>query len=92
MGIERTKIVGSELKIKFGALLLAKHCYGENKLKMAQASGLQPRCWIAGYSDSKADIPMLQKCFHKILVNVPNNKLKVFKRRLKEPIQTRVWI
>lgn len=92
VGIKQATLIGSELIVKNKALFFHQHCYGENKLTMAESFGLEPHGWVAGYSDSKADIPMLQMCAHKVLINVPEKKLNSFKKHLKGPIETRLWI
>lgn len=91
IGIENAKVIGSKLKVINGALLLKKHCYQANKLEMAMASGMDISTWIVGYSNSRADIPILRECSSKVLVNVPVNKLNEFRKHLEEPIQARVW-
>lgn len=66
IGITRVTIIGSQFKIKNGALLLSEHCFKENKIKMAESVGLNLKNWAVGYSDNESDIPLLNACKKKI--------------------------
>jgi phosphatidylglycerophosphatase C len=91
LGIVDATIIGSRSKVAYGALLVQKHCYRKNKLEMSKDLGAEYSHWVVGYSDSKADIPMLRACVTKVLVNVAPRKIGQFKQHLSEPIEVREW-
>ena len=91
LGLRNINIIGSKCKVSNFALLLEKHCYKSNKLRMSKESGYEYSNWLTGYSDSRADIPMLSKCANKVLINVKPEKVSQFKRKLSGPIEIRSW-
>lgn len=92
MGIKNTQVIGSKFKLVNGALLIDKHCYQSRKLTMAKQAGLNFDGWFMGYSDSQADIPFLNLCHHKVLVNASVKNTAGFEKRLSQPIHKREWI
>ncbi|MFD2176346.1 HAD-IB family phosphatase [Veronia pacifica] len=91
MGIRHATVIGSPCRVSCFGLVMKEHCFRENKLKIAKEHGLLECPWEAGYSDSRNDIPMLQTCTRRILINVKKNKVNAFRRALSEGIEFRQW-
>ena len=91
LDIHPEKIIGSHMEIKYGSVLLKEHCYHNNKLIMAKRLGIDLNQWAIGYSDSKADMPLLSACLTKVLVNIPLRKQQIFKNSLNGNIEMRTW-
>mgnify|MGYP004399497005 FL=1 len=85
------RLLGSTCKVSYFSLLINQHCYKSNKIKMASSAGMDKDKWLIGYSDSMADIPMLERCVDKVLINVKPKKLTQFKSRLSGDVQERLW-
>lgn len=92
IGIKDTQVIGSKFKLVNGAMVIDKHCYQSRKLAMAKQAGLSFDGWFMGYSDSQADIPFLNLCHHKVLVNASAKNTVGFKKKLSQPIHHREWV
>ncbi|NRB41784.1 MAG: haloacid dehalogenase-like hydrolase [Pseudomonadales bacterium] len=91
LGIKKVILLGSSCKVCGFSLFMNQHCYHANKIEMAKAIGLLKRKWAIGYSDSTADIPILNNCVRKVLINVPKDKIDQFKSHLSGDVQHRRW-
>lgn len=68
LGIQVALIVGSTLRPWRGGWVADQHCIGRNKVAMLLASGVGD-AWDVAYTDSAADIPLLSRARHRVLVN-----------------------
>ena len=91
LGIINVKVIASEQRIKYASLLIDEHCFAANKIPMAQAVGEGPDDWRVGYSDSRADLPFLNRCQQARLINVHVKTQANFSRRLAVPSQFLSW-
>ena len=91
LGIVDVKIIASTQRIKCTSLLIDEHCFAANKVPMAQAVGEEPDNWRVGYSDSRADLPFLNRCQQARLINVQAKTQANFSRRLAVPSQFLSW-
>lgn len=92
LGLKNISVLGSKCTASYYSLLLTEHCYQKNKLKMALSEGYDIKTWKTGYSDDKDDVPMLEVCANKVLVNIPTKKLSKLKSILRGKIETRTWL
>ncbi|WP_100656177.1 HAD-IB family phosphatase [Alteromonas flava] len=68
--IEYDVLLGSSDKAYLGGRVSDVFCYQENKVALLQGGGYLADAQVRyGYSDSAADIPLLQICQHRFLVN-----------------------
>ena len=91
LGLKNITMVASSLKLCCGALILDDHCYAANKVIMAEKFSELSGHWLVGYTDSSSDIPMLEKCHKKVLVNVGGKTHWLFTRKLSGFIEQRTW-
>lgn len=91
IGLKGISVLGSKCTSTYYSLLLTEHCYHKNKIAMARANGYDTNAWKIGYTDSKVDIPMLEFCQRKVLVNFSLSKIQKIKQILQGKIETRKW-
>ena len=74
-------VIGTELAAGCGGLVVQQHCHYKMKMTMLHAAGFtQP---IArAYSDSSADLPLLQAAAHPVVVNPKPSRVALFRRVL----------
>ncbi len=63
-------VIGTEEAPRFGGLVARQHCHSHNKVRMIRAAGFTGIIDVA-YSDSRADLPLLQAATNPVVVN-PN--------------------
>ncbi|GAB3307895.1 haloacid dehalogenase-like hydrolase [Luteimonas notoginsengisoli] len=77
---EGLPVIGSLGKPFLGGFVTDQHCHARNKMRMIWDAGYD-RIAIA-YSDSRADLPLLQAASHPVVVNPKQNAVEVFRRVL----------
>ena len=77
---EGLPVIGSLGKPFLGGYVTDQHCHATNKMRMIHAAGYG-EISIA-YSDSRADLPLLQAASHPVVVNPKQNAVEVFRRVL----------
>jgi phosphatidylglycerophosphatase C len=82
IGLQSTKCIGSAQKIYLRAPQTTDYCYGKEKLRMAHSRGFYKFRWVAGYSDSLSDLPLLNRCEDQYLVNTRPKIAAKFNNRL----------
>jgi phosphatidylglycerophosphatase C len=76
----RVEVIGSSVRAFGRGLIAEHHCVGEAKVRMALDRGVPDRQWDVGYSDSTADIYVLQRCKRRILVNPSEKTIAAYRR------------
>jgi phosphatidylglycerophosphatase C len=78
---EDVPVVGTLVGPKFGAVGALRHCHHAMKMTMLRDAGYaQPVA--AAYSDSSADLPLLQAAAHPVVVNPKPQRIAMFRRVL----------
>ena len=78
---EDVPVVGTLLGPKFGALGAIRHCHSQMKMTMLRDAGYTRPVAIA-YSDSSADLPLLQAAQDPVVVNPKASSVAMFRRVL----------
>jgi phosphatidylglycerophosphatase C len=91
LGLRDCTLIASECEITGGGLLLREHCFSAHKVVMARRRGFDPGAWVVGYTDSAADIPMLEHCRTRVLINASSRREQHFRGRFGDTLQTRKW-
>jgi phosphatidylglycerophosphatase C len=73
-------VVGSVSRPFLGGLVTRDHCHHENKMRMVRAAGFGPI--DIAYSDSAADLPLLQAARAPVVVNPKRGREAMFRRVL----------
>ena len=73
-------VVGSLSRPFLGGLVTREHCHHENKMRMVRAAGYGPI--EVAYSDSAADLPLLQAARAPVVVNPKKGREAMFRRML----------
>ena len=77
---EDVPVVGTLAGPRFGAVVAARHCHNEEKMRMLRELG-----WgdiAAAYSDSSADLPLLLAARRPVVVNPKPGAIATFRRAL----------
>ena len=77
---EDVPVVGTLAGPRFGAVVAARHCHNEEKMRMLREGG-----WgdiDAAYSDSSADLPLLRAARRPVVVNPKPGSIERFRREL----------
>jgi phosphatidylglycerophosphatase C len=78
---EDVPVVGTLVGPKFGAVGALRHCHHAMKMtRLRDAGYAQPVA--AAYSDSSADLPLLQAAAHPVVVNPKPQRIAMFRRVL----------
>lgn len=91
LGLRDCTLIASECEITGSGLLLREHCFSGHKVVMARRRGFDPSSWVIGYTDSRADIPMLEYCRTRVLINGSSRSEQHFRGRFGDTLQTRHW-
>ena len=75
-------VIGSLSRPFLGGLVTREHCHHANKMRMVRAAGYEPI--DIAYSDSAADLPLLQAARAPVVVN-PKRGREAFFRRVLPP-------
>ena len=73
-------VIGSLSRPFLGGLVTREHCHHENKMRMVRAAGYGPI--EVAYSDSAADLPLLQAARAPVVVNPKRGREAMFRRVL----------
>lgn len=78
---EQVPVIGTRVGPRFGAVMAIRHCHAEEKVSMIRDAG--HRATIAtAYSDSSADLPLLQAAQKPVVVNPKRDAIEVFRKQL----------
>ena len=77
---EDLPVIGSLFHPFLGGLVTAEHCHAQNKMRMLWDAGYD-RVAVA-YSDSSADLPLLQAAQRPVVVNPKPRRVAMFRRVL----------
>lgn len=77
---EDLPVIGSLFRPLLGGLITAEHCHAQNKMRMLADAGYD-QVAIA-YSDSSADLPLLQAARRPVVVNPKAGRVAMFRRVL----------
>ena len=73
-------VIGSEVGPRFGAMGATRHCHNEEKMRMLRERGYGD---IAiAYSDSTADLPLLEAAKAPVVVNPKHSRVEFFRKVL----------
>jgi phosphatidylglycerophosphatase C len=89
-GFGVTPLVGSTLRPFFGGMASHEHCVGQTKVRMLTQRGFVPP-WAIGYTDHKSDLPLLQRCAERHLVNAKANCIKAVEESLADKVNLLTW-
>ncbi|MFT3897098.1 MAG: haloacid dehalogenase-like hydrolase [Thermomonas sp.] len=78
---EGVPVVGTLVGPKFGAVGALRHCHHAMKMTMLREAGFVQSV-EAAYSDSSADLPLLQAAAHPVVVNPKESRIAMFRRVL----------
>ncbi len=78
---EDVPVVGTLVGPKFGAVGALRHCHHAMKMTMLREAGFTQPVESA-YSDSSADLPLLQAARHPVVVNPKPQRIALFRRVL----------
>lgn len=87
---EDVPVVGTLVGPKFGAVGAIRHCHSHMKMTMLRDAGFTQPVAIA-YSDSSADLPLLQAAQHPVVVNPKASRVAMFRRVLPAGTQILNW-
>ncbi len=82
-------VVGSLLGRRWGAVTAARHCHGEEKVRMLREHGYDEIA--VAYSDSSADLPLLRAARMPVVVNPRRGRQELFRRLLPEGTPILNW-
>ena len=89
--IKVDKIIGSVSQCSRLGIWTTEHCYGKNKMTMAKNCGEHFEDWFYGYTDSKSDFPVLERCINKYVIN-PNPRLeKIVQSHFPDGVTFELW-
>lgn len=74
---EDVPVVGTEVGPRFGGVVATRHCHHEMKLTMLREAGFTAPIAVA-YSDSSADLPLLQAAARPVVVNPKASRVAMF--------------
>ena len=86
---EDVPVVGTVAGPRLGAVVAARHCHNEEKMRMLRELG-----WgdiTAAYSDSSADLPLLRAARSPVVVNPKHGAIERFRRELPEGTPILNW-
>ncbi|MEO5629574.1 MAG: haloacid dehalogenase-like hydrolase [Thermomonas sp.] len=78
---EDAPVVGTLVGPRFGALGAIRHCHSHMKMTMLREAGYTQPVAVA-YSDSSADLPLLQAAQKPVVVNPKASRVEMFRRVL----------
>ena len=73
-------VIGTAVGPRFGAVVATRHCHNEEKMRMLEERGYGEIA--AAYSDSSADLPLLQAARAPVVVNPKPKRVQMFRRVL----------
>jgi phosphatidylglycerophosphatase C len=78
---EDVPVIGTEVERVFGGLRASRHCHHAMKMTMLRDAGFVGEI-AAAYSDSTADLPLLQAARRPVVVNPKREGIAFFRERL----------
>ena len=78
---EDVPVIGTLVGPKFGAVGAIRHCHHAMKMTMLREAGY-PQAVAIAYTDSSADLPLLQAAKHPVVVNPKASSVAMFRREL----------
>ncbi len=78
---EDLPVIGTQVGQKYGAIGAVRHCHYRMKMTMIRDAGFIAPVAKA-YSDSSADLPLLQAAQHPVVVNPKAKRVSMFRRVL----------
>ncbi|WP_133500582.1 haloacid dehalogenase-like hydrolase [Cognatilysobacter terrigena] len=78
---EDVPVIGTEVERVFGGIRAARHCHHAMKMTMLRDAGFRGDI-AAAYSDSTADLPLLQAARRPVVVNPKEKGVAFFRERL----------
>ena len=78
---EDLPVIGTRVGPKYGAIGAVRHCHYRMKMTMIRDAGFAAPVAKA-YSDSSADLPLLQAAQHPVVVNPKAKRIAMFRRVL----------
>ncbi len=78
---EDLPVIGTQVGPKYGAIGAIRHCHYRMKMTMIRDAGFTAPVEKA-YSDSSADLPLLQAARHPVVVNPKEKRIAMFRRVL----------
>lgn len=82
-------VIGSQVGPRFGAVGATRHCHNEEKMRMLRERGYGDIA--VAYSDSTADLPLLQAARAPVVVNPKHSAVALFRRVLPAGTQILNW-
>ena len=87
---EDLPVIGTIVGPKFGAIGALRHCHYRMKMTMLREAGFTAPV-AAAYSDSSADLPLLQAAQRPVVVNPKPQRVAMFRRVLPPGTQILNW-
>ena len=78
---EDVPVVGTQVGRRLGAVIATRHCHHAMKMRMLREAGFHGDVAVA-YSDSSADLPLLQAAQRPVVVNPKTDRVDFFRREL----------
>ncbi|MEJ7745318.1 MAG: haloacid dehalogenase-like hydrolase [Luteimonas sp.] len=78
---EKVPVIGTRVGPRLGAVIATRHCHAEEKVRMLREAGYEGPI-ASAYSDSDADLPLLEAALKPVVVNPKHDAIEVFRRRL----------
>ena len=91
LGLNDCVLIATQCRLTGTGLILREHCFSEKKVAMARRRGFDPKHWLIGYSDSTADLPMLEQCQTRVVVNPSARKQRIFSSHFGTTLHIRRW-
>lgn len=90
--VQRMRVIGSQMTVKAGSLLLASHCYERNKPAMAKAMGISVESTNCLYTDSLSDWPLALYAKKVVLINSTGIASLVFRYLCQVEVSRVEWV
>ena len=74
-------VVGTQVGPRLGGVVAVRHCHHQMKMAMLREAGYTQPVAIA-YTDSSADLPLLQAAQKPVVVNPKDDSVDMFRRKL----------
>lgn len=78
---EKVPVIGTKVGPRFGAVMAIRHCHAEEKVRMLRDAGYVDDI-ASAYSDSRADLPLLETALNPVVVNPKHDAIDNFRKRL----------
>lgn len=78
---EKVPVIGTRVGPRLGAVMAVRHCHAAEKVRMIREAGYGGDIAIA-YSDSSADLPLLEAALKPVVVNPKHEAIDDFRKRL----------